>query len=75
MNFDIIRLEINKNADDAHFVLTSNPWFVRGANYPHGLDAGMFAFGNTYGHVNVTYSFRVVLYTIFKNKFKNNQKE
>ena len=66
MNFDIIRLEINKNADDAHFVLTSNPWFVRGANYPHGLDAGVFAFENTNGYMNSNVSFRVVLCTIFQ---------
>ena len=75
MNFDIIRLGINKNADDAHFVWSSNPWFKRGGMYSMGLAAGVFAFANTNGHVNGNNSFRVVLRTIFKNKFKNNQKE
>ena len=74
MNFDIIRLEINENADDAHFVWSSNPWFVRGANYPHGLDAGVFAFGATYAYAYSVHSFRVVLNTIFKRNSKINKK-
>ena len=54
-----------KNADDAHFVNSSNPWFKRGGMYSMGLASGVFAFANTNGHVNGNNSFRVVLYTIF----------
>lgn len=74
MNFDIIRLGINKNADDAHFVWSSNPWFKRGGMYSMGLAAGVFAFANTNGHVNGNNSFRVVLNTIFKRNSKINKK-
>ena len=48
-------------ADQANFVLTSLPWFIRGASFNDGLGAGVFAFVNTYGHVYGLVSFRVVL--------------
>ena len=63
-----------KNADQANFVLTSEPWFIRGAAHTDGLNAGVVAFNNTNGHVNGNVSFRVVLCTILK-KVLNNQKE
>ena len=66
-------LEINENADDAHFVLTSNPWFVRGSDFTGGLSSGVLAFSSTSGHVT-DYSFRVVLNTIFKRNSKINKK-
>ena len=66
-------MEINKNADYAYFVWSSNPWFVRGSSYPNGLNAGVFAFSNTNGHAT-DYSFRVVLNTIFKKNSKINKK-
>ena len=47
-------------ADYAHFVDSGGPWFERGGDYPVGLGAGAFAFGNTYGHASGS-SFRVVL--------------
>lgn len=59
-----------KNADQANFVLASEPWFIRGAAHNDGLNAGVFAFNNTNGHVNGNVSFRVVLYTIFKKSLK-----
>jgi hypothetical protein len=43
------------------FVNHGNPWFIRGTNFNHGSDAGVFAFDNTNGHANTTVSFRVVL--------------
>ena len=49
------------HADLAHFVYSDISGFVRGTSYPHGLDAGVFAFANTYGHVNSWISFRLVL--------------
>ena len=61
---------INANADEAHFVRASYPWFLRGGYYPRGLYAGVFAFSTTYGQVDVTVSFRVVLHTIFKKSSK-----
>ena len=73
--FDIIYKEINKNVDHAYFVNSNNPWFNRGGDHPIGLNAGVFAFESTNGYANSIHSFRVVLHTIFKNKFKNNQKE
>ena len=54
-------LEINENADDAHFVNSNNPWFKRGGMYSMGLAAGVFAFANSYGYVDGDSSFRVVL--------------
>ena len=74
MNFDIIRLEINENADDAHFVWSSNPWFKRGGNHTNGLNAGVFAFENDNGRLTTWLSFRVVLNTIFKRNSKINKK-
>ena len=53
--------ELIKNADHAHFVLSSVPWFVRGAAHTDGVTTGVFAFSNTYGHVVGSVSFRVVL--------------
>ncbi len=57
--------ELIKNADNAWFVWSSNPWFKRGGNHNNGLNAGMFAFGNENGRVTTWLSFRVVLRTIF----------
>ncbi len=48
-------------ADHAYFVWASYPWFFRGGSYRYGSEAGVFAFGNTDGHVNSNHSFRVVL--------------
>ena len=56
---------INKNADDAWFVVAGEPWFIRGGDHNSGLNAGVFAFENTNGYVNSNVSFRVVLCTIF----------
>ena len=49
------------NADDAFFVLHSNPWFLRGAAFNVGTDAGSFAFAIYYGQAGGNVSFRVVL--------------
>ena len=59
-----------KNADQANFVLSSEPWFIRGAAYSDGLNAGVFTFNNEYGRIGGNHSFRVVLYTIFKKSLK-----
>ena len=67
-------LEINENADDAHFVSSNNPWFKRGGMYSMGLAAGVFAFGATYAYAYSVHSFRVVLNTIFKRNSKINKK-
>ena len=58
-------MEINKNADHAYFVNSSNPWFNRGGDHPIGLNAGAFAFSNENGRAHGIISFRVVLNTIF----------
>ena len=55
-----------KNADPTGFVLASAPWFIRGAAPNDGLNAGVFAFSDTYGHVYGYVSFRVVLRLFFK---------
>ena len=47
--------------DDSWFVVTWAPWFARGASYDRGLDAGVFAFYQTYGHISTNVSFRIVL--------------
>lgn len=49
------------------FVWHANPWFIRGTNFPHGTDAGVFAFDNTNGHANGNVSFRVV-HTYYVNE-------
>ena len=48
-------------ANGAHFVWFGYPWFLRGGNHTFGLNAGMFAFENHYGHATTWLSFRVVL--------------
>ena len=62
--FDIIKMGINENADEAWFVWSSNPW----------LNAGVFAFENDNGRLTTWLSFRVVLNTIFKRNSKINKK-
>ena len=47
--------------DEAWFVHSWNPWFLRGANYADGTGTGVFAFYRNYGSANVNGSFRVVL--------------
>ena len=49
------------HADDAFFVYSNNPWFIKGAYYNCGLDAGVFAFGSTLGHANASFGFRLIL--------------
>ena len=48
-------------ADEAWFICSSAPWFLRGGFHTSGLDAGVFAFENDYGHTISTVSFRLVL--------------
>jgi len=48
-------------ADAAWFVDSNGPWFIRGNRYSYGLDTGVFAFGNEYGRLAATISFRIVL--------------
>ena len=50
------------NNDDALFVLSNFPWFLRGGYYNKGSSAGVFFFINyNYGAENSNYSWRVVL--------------
>ena len=44
-----------------YFVYSNSPWFGHGGAYYYGLDAGVFAFNSTSGHVHSAVSFRVVL--------------
>ena len=46
-------------ADLANFVLSSNPWFIRGGHYSHGVYAGTFYFAWYTG--GAAQSFRLVL--------------
>ena len=48
-------------ADEAWFVATTYPWFVRGGGYAVGIGAGVFDFGYAPGFASTKYSFRVVL--------------
>ena len=43
------------------FVFSTNPWFIRGGTYYHGVEAGVFAFGYVTGLVDPFLGFRVVL--------------
>ena len=43
------------------FVNHGNPWFIRGTNFNHGSDAGVFAFSPISGAIYNGGSFRVVL--------------
>ena len=45
----------------SRFVWSSNPWFLRGGDYPIGTYAGVFAFHQEQGRVGSNISFRVVL--------------
>ena len=45
----------------AWFVMFAYPYFVRGAYFVHGFEAGMFTFHLTLGYAYYTNSFRVVL--------------
>ena len=51
----------NWYGDYANFVLTSNPWFVRGGYYYNGAGAGAFYFDSGNGLANTNYSARAVL--------------
>ena len=47
--------------DNAYFLNSYTPWFLRGGVAKHGTDAGMFSFEYHYGVENVTGTFRIVL--------------
>ena len=47
--------------DCAHFVYSSNPWFIRGGNWHSGATAGVFAFHHYNGNAGGDISFRSVL--------------
>lgn len=50
------------HGDNAWFVDSSNPWFLRGGRFGHGSDAGMFYFSyNDVAPANSSASFRLVL--------------
>lgn len=46
---------------EAWFVCSSSPWFVRGAYWVRGVEAGVFTFGQALGYVSSACSFRIVL--------------
>ena len=48
-------------ADQANFVSSYYPWFVRGSDFSRGFETGIFAFSDTYGHAYYIVSFRIVL--------------
>ena len=48
-------------SNQANFVWTSYPIFLRGGSHNYGLYAGVFNFNNGYGHATTWLSFRVVL--------------
>ena len=54
------------------FVWSNSPWFERGADHNHGLEAGVFAYANDNGNAWPNESFRVVLLiTMIKYDLKN----
>ena len=50
-------------SDNAYFVYSSNPWFVRGGNYISGDNAGVFDFYFYTGEGSTLHGFRVALST------------
>ena len=48
-------------SDYATFPYSSNPWFGRGGNYGHGINAGVFNFNNSNGGDNNNNSARAVV--------------
>ena len=55
-------------SDDAFFVNSNNPWFIRGGAYNNGTETGVEAFNNTNGNANTNNSFRVVCADYFLRK-------
>ena len=50
-------------SDNANFVYSSNPWFLRGGDYYSGDDAGVFYFYYNDGDADTSSGFRLVLST------------
>ena len=49
-------------SDDAYFVNSNIPWFIRGSDYSYGYtDAGVFSFGSSSGDANGYYGLRLVI--------------
>ena len=49
------------NCKTQAFILSSEPWVVRGGNYNNASNAGVFAFNYVNGGSNTNWSFRSVL--------------
>jgi hypothetical protein len=47
--------------DNANFVTSGNPWFIRGGNSNNGANAGVFAFNNANGDTNTNNAWRAVV--------------
>ena len=47
--------------DEAGFVCTSYPWFLRGGSFTLGVGSGVFCFGTAYISTNVGVTFRLIL--------------
>ena len=47
--------------DEAWFVWSDYPWFIRGGNHLHGSGSGVFTFHSDFGRVYYDVTFRVVL--------------
>ena len=54
-------IKIYTRLENANFVVTTNPWFMRGGNYSATTGAGVFSFHNNNGTAWTNYSFRLVL--------------
>ena len=52
---------LNWYLDNAYFVYSSYPWFVRGDYYAHGASAGALGFGSNFGYAFVSSSARAVV--------------
>ena len=53
-------------SDNANFVNSNNPFFIRGGNYNNGTNAGVFNFNNNNGNSNSNNSFRMCLAIWYK---------
>ena len=47
--------------NEAWFISSNGPWFHRGGSFQHGTGSGIFNFGDEYGSMNSSNTFRVVL--------------
>ena len=60
---NVVRQISSWYSDNAYYIYTTGPWFLRGGHYKIGSSSGIFAFDHVHGNIYEYGGYRIVLST------------